>query len=358
MRVADLALPWLRRLEPETAHRVALAGLRYGVAGARRSVSDPRLATAAFGRTLKNPIGLAAGFDKDATALGGLSRLGFGFVEAGTVTPRAQWGNPRPRLFRLAEDEALINRMGFNNRGIEAFSRNLARAANLVYHDEARVAIGANIGINKDGAMPLSDYPALVRAVSHHADYITVNVSSPNTPGLRDLQATDRLGAILGAIEREAGKHPPLFVKLAPDLAEAALPDLVALAIGRGIAGLIIGNTTVARPTELRGAARGEAGGLSGAPLFSRSTRMLAKVRLLAGDKLTLIGVGGIATPDQAFAKFRAGANLVQLYTSFVYQGPAVIGRIATGLTALLDRYECATLSEVVGRDADRLAEL
>lgn len=358
MSLSGFVLPWLRRLEPETAHRIAIAGLRFGVAGGRDIAPDPRVAVSAFGRTLKNPIGLAAGFDKDAAALAGLSRLGFGFIEAGTATPRAQPGNSRPRLFRLAEDEALINRMGFNNRGIEAFSRNLARAANLAYQDRARVAIGANLGINKDGADPLVNYPALVRAVAPHADYIAINVSSPNTPGLRDLQAADRLAAILDAIARGAGAHPPLFVKLAPDLDEAALPELVAMAIGRGIAGLIVSNTTLARPESLRGAARGEAGGLSGAPLFARSTRMLARVRLLAGDRLTLIGVGGVATPEQAFAKFRAGASLVQVYTSFVYQGPAVIGRIVTGLGRLLDQYGCASLAETIGRDADRLSEL
>lgn len=358
MTVSGFAVPWLRRLEPETAHRVALAGLRLGLAGAPTMAPDPRLAVAAFGRTLTNPIGLAAGFDKDAAALAGLSRLGFGFIEAGTATPRAQAGNPRPRLFRLARDAALINRMGFNNRGIEPFAANLARAASLARQDRSGVAIGANVGINRDGADPLADYPALVRAVAPHADYIAINVSSPNTPGLRDLQAADRLAAILDAIARDAGAHPPLFVKLAPDLDEAVLPELVAMAIERGIAGLIVSNTTLARPESLRGAARGEAGGLSGAPLFARSTRMLARLRLLAGDRLMLIGAGGVATPEQAFAKVRAGASLVQIYTSFVYQGPAVIGRIATGLGRLLDEYRCENLARIIGRDADRLAEL
>lgn len=350
--LADLATPWLRRLEPESAHRLAITALRTGLSGRQAFPDDKRLAVPAFGRVLCNPIGLAAGFDKNAAALTGLGRLGFGFVEAGTVTPRPQDGNPRPRLFRLAEDGALINRLGFNNHGIAAFSACLARA------DRRHVAIGANLGINKDGADPLADYPALVRAVSANADYITINVSSPNTPGLRDLQATDRLAAILDAIAANAGPHPPLFVKLAPDLDEAALPELVAMVIERGIAGLIVSNTTLARSATLRGTARGEAGGLSGAPLFARATRMLGRVRLLAGDRLMLIGVGGVATPEQAFAKFRAGASLIQIYTSFVYEGPSVIARISAGLGRMLDHYGVDHLSTVIGRDADRFAEL
>jgi dihydroorotate dehydrogenase len=352
MPVADLATAALRLLEPETAHGAAIAALRLGLAGRQHVHADPRLAMPAFGRTIALPIGLAAGFDKNAAALAGLARLGFGFIEAGTVTRRPQPGNPKPRLFRLEDDGALINRMGFNNLGIEGFVERLARA------DRAHTAIGANLGINKEGADPLVDYPALVAAVAPHADYIAINVSSPNTPGLRDLQAADRLAAILDAIRAAVPNAPPLFVKLAPDLDEAALPELVEMAVGRAVAGLIVSNTTLARPESLRGAARGEAGGLSGAPLFSRATRMLARVRLLAGDRLQLIGVGGVATPEQALAKFRAGASLVQLYTAFVYQGPSVLHRLATGLSALLDQYGAATLADLVGCDADRLAEI
>ena len=352
MPVADLATAALRLLEPETAHNAAIAALRLGLAGRQRVPADPRLAMPAFGRTIALPIGLAAGFDKNAAALAGLSRLGFGFVEAGTVTRRPQPGNPKPRLFRLEDDGALINRMGFNNLGIEGFAARLARA------DRALTALGANLGINKEDADPLADYPALVAAVAPHADYVAINVSSPNTPGLRDLQAADRLAAILDAIRAAVPNAPPLFVKLAPDLDEAALPELVDMAIGRAVAGLIVSNTTLARPEILRGAARGEAGGLSGAPLFNRSTRMLARVRLLAGDRLLLIGVGGVATPEQALAKFRAGASLVQVYTAFVYQGPSLLPRLAAGLSALLDQYGAATLAELVGRDADRLAEI
>lgn len=351
MRLADAAASWLRRFDPETAHDLAIKALRAGLAGRRDLRPDPRLATEFCGRNLPHPIGLAAGFDKNAVALSGLARLGFSFLEAGTVTLRPQPGNPKPRLFRLAQDRALINRMGFNNQGIAGF------AARLGAVDHA-VPIGANLGINKDGADPLTDYPALVRAVSRFADYIVINVSSPNTPGLRDLQAVERLAGILGAIAAEAAPHPPLFVKLAPDLDEAALPDIVALALERGLAGLVVSNTTLARPASLAGAARGEAGGLSGAPLFARSTRMLARVRLLADERLTLIGVGGVGTAEQAFAKLRAGASAVQIYSSFVLDGPEVIARIVDGLPRLLDPYGAVSLAEIIGRDADRLAEL
>ena len=347
-----LAMPVLRRLDPERAHALAIRALRAGLAPGDPAPDDPRLAVEALGLHFSNPIGLAAGFDKNALALGPLSRAGFGLIEVGTVTPRPQPGNPRPRLFRLTEDRAVINRFGFNSDGIDAFVARLARRR------PGRARVGANIGINKDSTTPAADYAALVGALVGHVDYITINVSSPNTPGLRDWQRVDRLGAILGAISQAVPTHPPLLVKLAPDLDEAALPDLVAMAVEQGVAGLIVSNTTLARPEGLGDSARSEAGGLSGAPLFNRSTRMLAKIRLLAGDRLVLIGAGGVATPAQAFAKLRAGAHLVQLYTSFVYQGPAVIERIVAGLPGLLAQYDAAQLTDIIGRDADRLAEL
>ncbi len=354
MALADLAVPLLQRFPPEAAHRLAIAALRAGW-GHQALRADPRLASTVFGRSLAHPIGLAAGFDKDAVALKGLADIGFSFIEAGTVTRRAQPGNPAPRLFRLRGDHALINRMGFNNHGIEPFKAGFAAAARV---PGRRIMLGANLGINKEGAEPLVDYPFLVQEIADDADYITINVSSPNTPGLRDWQRVDRLGAILGAITQAVPTHPPLLVKLAPDLDEAALPDLVAMAVEQGVAGLIVSNTTLARPEGLGDSARSEAGGLSGAPLFNRSTRMLAKIRLLAGDRLVLIGAGGVATPAQAFAKLRAGAHLVQLYTSFVYQGPAVIERIVAGLPGLLAQYDAAQLTDIIGRDTDRLAEL
>ena len=336
---------------PETAHRLAIAALRAGLVPAPPIVRDSRLAVDAFGRTLPHPLGLAAGFDKNAEALGGLARLGFAFIEAGTITPRPQAGNPRPRLFRLAEDHALINRMGFNNDGIARVAARLARA------DRSSTAIGANLGINKDRAEPRADYPALVRAVRDRCDYLVINVSSPNTPGLRDLQSVDRLAAILAAIAREAAPHPPLFVKLAPDLADDTLPDLARLAIERGLAGLIVSNTTIARPATLRGAHRGEAGGLSGQPLFAPSTRMLARLRLLAGDRLMLIGAGGVASGAQALAKIRAGATLVQVYTGFVEKGSSIIPEILTTLARALDHSGEPSITRLIGRDAERLAE-
>ena len=353
MALADLSVPLLQLFAPETAHRLAMGAIGAGWANATLT-PDPRLASTIFGRRLAHPIGLAAGFDKDAIALEGLAGLGFSFIEAGTVTRRAQSGNARPRLFRLRADQALINRMGFNNQGIEPFAARFAAAARC----SPRAMLGANIGINKDATEPLVDYPVLVQALAADADYITINVSSPNTPGLRDWQRVDRLALILTAIAEAVPGHPPLLVKLAPDLDEAALPDLVAMAIEQRVAGLIISNTTLARPDGLRDPARMQAGGLSGAPLFDRSTRMLAQIRLLAADRLLLIGAGGVSTPAQAFAKICAGASLVQIYTSFVYQGPRVIARIVAGLPALIEQSGASSLAPLIGRDAARWAGL
>jgi len=303
------------------------------------SADDPALEISAFGRLLKNPVGLAAGFDKDAVAVAALGRLGFGFVEAGTVTPRAQAGNARPRLFRLEEDRAVINRMGFNNGGIEGFVKNLARV------DRRVLAVGANVGINKEGAEPERDYAMLAGMVAPHADYVTVNVSSPNTPGLRDLQNEARLEGIL----RTLRVAKPVFVKLAPDLAQDALAGIVEICVARGVAGLIISNTTVARPAGLRGRFRGETGGLSGAPLLERSTNMLAAAYGLAKGRLALIGVGGIFSAEDAFAKFLAGASLVQVYTGFAYQGPKMLPALKAGLARLVRARGLKNISEAVG---------
>jgi dihydroorotate dehydrogenase len=332
-------MPALRRLEPETAHNLSLTALRLGLAGRESAADDPSLAVEAFGRVLRNPIGLAAGFDKNAVAVGPLGRLGFGFVEAGTVTPRAQAGNARPRMFRLEEDRAVINRMGFNNAGLDVFLENLRRVP------RTDVAVGANVGINKDGADPERDYPALVRAVAAYSDYVTINVSSPNTPGLRDLQSEARLAGILAAVETET----PLFVKIAPDLSEAGLDAVLEACLARGVAGVIISNTTIARPESLRGAARGEAGGLSGAPLMGPSTAMLARAYRLAGPKMCLIGVGGVFSAEDAFAKILAGARLVQVYTGFAYQGPAMLPRLKAGLARLLRERGFMRVEDAVG---------
>ncbi len=343
--LATAALPLLRLLDAERAHALALRALRLGlVGGGAAAPDDPRLAVHVFGHDFTNPIGLAAGFDKDATALSGLMRLGFGFIEAGTVTSRSQPGNPRPRLFRLAADGAVINRMGFNNAGIDAFVRRLAAV-------RQRVPVGANVGLNKQDAVPERDYPALVAAVAPHAAYVVVNVSSPNTPGLRDLQAAPRLGAILAAIRRAVPDAPPLLVKLAPDLASADLPGIVAACVDAGAAGLVVSNTTLARPGGLRSRHAGEAGGLSGAPLFAPSTAMLAAVARLAAGRLVLIGVGGVATGRQALQKIRAGASLVQLYTGFALHGPALIPRLKRELLAALDADGFAGVADAVGAD-------
>lgn len=348
--IASALMPLMRALDAETAHGLALRALAAGLAGAAPAEDDPILATSAFGLSFRNPIGLAAGFDKDAVAVLPLMRLGFGFVEAGTVTPRPQPGNPRPRLFRLAEDRAVINRMGFNNGGLEAYRTRLATLPRPL-----PAVLGANIGVNKEGAVPERDYPALYAALAPLADYVVVNVSSPNTPGLRDLQGEERLAAILEAIAAaRAGldSAPPLLVKIAPDLADDALGPVVETCAARGVAGLIVSNTTIGRPAALRSRHRGETGGLSGMPLFARSTEVLRQVHRLARGRLALIGVGGVTSGMDAYAKIRAGASLVQLYTGFAYAGPALVPRLKTELAALLRRDGFNRLADAVGVDA------
>jgi dihydroorotate dehydrogenase len=348
--LASALMPLLRGMDPERAHGLALAALRAGLAGADRREDDPVLATEALGLSFANPIGLAAGFDKDAVAVRPLMRLGFGFVEAGTVTSRPQEGNPRPRLFRLEEDRAAINRMGFNNAGLEAF---VARLAALPRPLPA--PLGANIGVNRDGARPERDYAALYAALAPHADYVALNVSSPNTPALRDLQGETRLAAILDAIGRAAeviSMPPPLLVKIGPDLAEDALGPIVETCAARGVAGLIVSNTTTARPDGLRSPHRAEAGGLSGAPLFAPSTALLRRLHRLARGRLVLVGVGGVASGEDALAKIRAGASLVQLYTAFAENGPAAVRRIKDGLAAALKREGFKRVADAVGTDA------
>ena len=347
--LARAALPLLRRMDAERAHGIALRALRLGLAGAGTPPDPPRLAVQALGRRFANPIGLAAGFDKDAVALRGLARLGFGFVEVGTVTPRPQPGNPRPRIFRLPSDGAVINRLGFNNAGLAAFVRRLAAAR--AEQGGAGLPLGANVGLNKEGAVPERDYPALVAAVAPHVAYVVVNVSSPNTPGLRDLQAAPRLAGILAAIRRAVPAAPPLLVKLAPDLAAGDLPGIVAACIDAGVAGLVVSNTTLARPPGLRGRHAGERGGLSGAPLFAPATAMLAEVARLAAGRLTLIGVGGVADGRQALAKLRAGASLVQIYTGFALHGPALLARLKRELLAAMDAGGFATVADAIGAD-------
>lgn len=350
MSLADLALPALRLLAPETAHRATLRALSLGIGLGRAPAHEPCLESTVFGLRFASPIGLAAGFDKDAEAAGGAFRLGFGFVEVGTLTPRPQPGNPRPRLFRLPEDKAVINRMGFNNAGAAAAAARLARL-----RQSARPGpLGVNIARNKDSKDAAADYAACARALARHADYLTINVSSPNTPGLRALQAPDSLRALVRAVTgaaREVGAAPPVLIKIAPDLEPADLEALAAVARDDAVAGLIISNTTIARPDGLRAASRGEAGGLSGKPLFGPSTDVLRRVYGLTGGTVPLIGVGGIAAAADAYAKIRAGASLVQLYSALVYEGPGLVRRIAGGLPALLRADGFERLAQAVGAD-------
>jgi len=344
--IASALMPLTRMIDPERAHSLALAALRLGLAGTDRTVDDKLLESAAFGRVLSNPVGLAAGFDKDGIAIEPLARLGFGLLEFGTVTPRPQLGNPKPRMFRLLEDRAVINRMGMNNRGLRPFIERLATAPRL------GPAIGANVGINKDNAIPEQDYPALIAAVSPHADYVVMNVSSPNTPGLRDLQAVERLSGILAAIKSAMLVRPSLLIKLAPDLAPQDLESVIECAINYGVEGLIISNTTISRPASLRSKFAQESGGLSGRPLFALSTEMLRRAYRLADGRLMLIGCGGVSDGNSALAKIEAGAALVQLYAAFAYEGPALIRRIKAEMVGLMRERGYRSLTEAVGAAA------
>ncbi len=344
-----LAWPALRLLPPETAHRLALWAVGSGLVLAARGGDDPALGIRLWDRAFPNPIGLAAGFDKDAVAFAALLGLGFGFVEVGTVTPRAQPGNPRPRLFRLEEDRALINRLGFNNDGMRRAAGRLAsRGAGIV---------GANIGMNRDSEDAIEDYVAGLRTMFDRADYLVVNVSSPNTPGLRELQGRDALMALVGALmEVRAEITPagfrvvPLLVKIAPDLGDQEKGDIAAVALAAGIDGLIIGNTTLARG-GLKSHHRDQAGGLSGRPLFASSTALLADMYRLTKGRIPLIGVGGVASGADAYAKIRAGASLVQLYTALVYQGPGLVGRVKAELAACLEADGFDHVADAVGAD-------
>jgi len=322
-----LIRPALFALDPETAHGLAIAALNAGLYP-RAPAPDPRLRRRVFGLDFPNPIGLAAGFDKNAEVVDAALAMGFGFVEVGTVTPLPQAGNPRPRMFRLTADRAIVNRLGFNNAGHEAVYARLAAR-------ERKGIVGVNLGVNKDSADRVADYVAGVRRFADVADYLTINISSPNTPGLRDLQEKEALPALLAAVAEAratAPKAPPVLVKIAPDLDKDALAAIVDTVAAAGIDGMIVSNTTIARDGLTDRTHAGEAGGLSGRPLFRRSTDMLDTVRSIAGDRLVLIGVGGVDSAEAAQAKFDAGADLVQLYTGMVYEGPGLPSRIAADL--------------------------
>lgn len=352
--------PALRLMDAERAHRLTVWALGRGLApglvppGAGQA-DEAALALTVWGRQFRNPVGLAAGFDKNAEAVAGALALGFGFVEAGTVTPRPQAGNPRPRLFRLAADRAVVNRMGFNNDGME---RVAARLQDFRAAPGPRPGpVGINIGKNKDSTDAAEDYRRAAARLGPLADYIVINVSSPNTPGLRDLQAASSVRAIVRATQAGLGTttpRPPVLLKIAPDLADADLDAVVEAALAEAIDGFVIANTTIGRPAGLEGRHRTEAGGLSGRPLFDLSTRVLARAYRRAGGRVPFIGVGGIASGADAYAKIRAGASLVQLYSALVYDGPALIGRIKRELAARLAADGFAAVTEAVGTDAGR----
>ena len=344
--ILDAATSVLRLFPAETAHlaTVRLARTFWPLMPAA-APSDPRLAVRAFGRDFANPIGLAAGFDKNAEVPDAMLKFGFGFVECGTVTPRPQSGNPRPRLFRLVEDRAVINRMGFNNEGMEAAAVRLAAR-------RRDGIVGINIGANKDSADRIADYGAAFVRLAPLADYVAVNVSSPNTPGLRGLQNRDELARLLATLTAARAKlalSVPLLLKIAPDLDGHALDDIAEVVVASGIEGLVVSNTTIARPPTLRSPFAAETGGLSGAPLFGPSTQILREMFVRVGTKLILVGAGGVGSGADAYAKIRAGASLVQLYSALAYEGPGLVTRIKRELLDCLARDGYARVSDAIG---------
>jgi dihydroorotate dehydrogenase len=338
-------LAFLHRLDPERAHALSLVALQTGLAPSPGPVTTSRLATTLAGLSLPNPVGLAAGYDKNATALSPLSRAGFGFIEVGAATPLPQPGNPRPRLFRLTEDRAAINRFGFNNDGAEAIGQRLAQRS------RTQVPVGLNLGANKTSENRAADFARVLALCGPHVDFATVNVSSPNTEKLRDLQGPAALTALLAGVMETRAALPrpiPVFLKIAPDLSPDDLAQIAEVAVASGLSGIIATNTTLSRE-GLKSASRDQHGGLSGAPLFEKSTRVLAQLSQLTQGRLPLIGVGGISTAEQAYQKIRAGASAVQLYTAMVYEGISLIAKITKGLDALLVRDGHDSISKAVG---------
>ena len=343
MRLYPLLRPLIFSLEAERAHRLTIAALKLMPRRAPPA-SDPRLAIRIAGLDFPNPVGLAAGFDKDGEVPDAMLGFGFGFVEVGTLTPLPQPGNPRPRLFRLAEDRAVINRMGFNNGGQGAAHARLARRAR-------RGILGVNVGANKDSADRIADYARGVARMRDVADYLTVNISSPNTPGLRALQEAQALDELLaGAIEARGAEGPPLFLKVAPDLAPADIDAIARVALDRKVDALIVANTTISRP-PLRSALATEGGGLSGEPLKELALARLRDFRSATGGALPLIAAGGIASGADAFARILAGASLVQIYSALVYEGPLLARRIALDLATRLTNYGFETVEQAVGHE-------
>ncbi|WP_435259882.1 quinone-dependent dihydroorotate dehydrogenase [Thioclava sp. FR2] len=334
----------LHQMDPEAAHGLSLRALNSGLVPLPGVISTARLQTTVAGLTLANPIGLAAGYDKNATALAPLSRAGFGFLEVGAATPLPQPGNPKPRLFRLTEDRAAINRFGFNNDGMQAIAARLAQRPRSL-------PIGLNLGANKTSPDRSADFAHVLATCGPHVDFATVNVSSPNTEKLRDLQGAAALTALLARVMETREGLPsriPVFLKIAPDLSPEELAEIAEVAVASGLDAIIATNTTLSRD-GLKSASRNEMGGLSGAPLFEKSTRVLAQLSKLTEGRLPLIGVGGISTPEQAYQKIRAGASAIQFYTAMVYEGIGLAGRLARGLDALLERDGFASVADAVG---------
>jgi dihydroorotate dehydrogenase len=345
-----IGLAALHRLDPERAHGLSIKALGMGLVPLPGVVSPPRLACDLAGMTLANPVGLAAGFDKNADVIGPLSRAGFGFIEVGAATPRPQPGNPQPRLFRLTEDRAAINRFGFNNQGAEAI------AARLAARVPGAVPVGLNLGANKDSVDRAADFARVLAVCGPHVDFATVNVSSPNTEKLRDLQGRAALSALLaGVMETRAAlvRPIPVFLKIAPDLTEDELAEIAEVALAAGLAGIIATNTTLSRE-GLISADKAQMGGLSGAPLFEKSTRVLAQLSKLTEGRLPLVGVGGISSAEEAYVKILVGATAVQFYTAMVYQGISLAAKIARGLDALLERDGYASVADAVGKGRDQ----
>lgn len=343
--IERLGLGLLHRVDPERAHALSLTALKSGLVPLPGPVTSPRLATSLAGLSLPNPVGLAAGYDKNAVALAALARSGFGFVEVGAATPLPQPGNPQPRLFRLTEDRAAVNRFGFNNEGAEAIAARLARRR------KGAVPVGLNLGANKTSADRAADFARVLAICGPYVDFATVNVSSPNTEKLRDLQGAAALSALLaGVMETRAGlaRPVPIFLKIAPDLTAEELAELAGVALASGVDAIIATNTTLSRE-GLKSAHRGEMGGLSGAPLFEKSTRVLAQLSKLTEGRLPLIGVGGISSAEEAYQKIRAGASAVQFYTALVYKGLSLAAEVAHGLETLLARDGFSHVSQATG---------
>lgn len=354
MNVFALARPVLHRLPPERAHRLTIWGLKHGLAPQVPPQRDPVLEQTLWGRRFANPLGLAAGFDKDAEAVGPLFDLGFGFVEVGSITPRPQPGNPRPRVFRLPDDRGVINRLGFNSAGLDVAEQNLR---DYRANRETRGVIGANLGKNRDSTDAAADYAAGARRLAPLADYLVLNVSSPNTPGLRALQGRAELQRLIDRVravrdDLALTDPPPILLKIAPDLTEGDMSDIATVANGGGVEGLIISNTTIERPDSLSDSLKFEKGGLSGRPLFSLSTDRLRQMYRLTKGKLPLVGVGGVESIDTAMAKISAGASLLQLYTALIYQGYNILTNVINGISNRIRYQGYGSISEVVGRDA------